>query len=300
MEGSMDLKELITFRTIIQQGTFSKSAMKLNYAQSTITNQIQRLERELGILLFKRGWDAELTPAGKIFAEEVDKLIAHWNFVSDQAKSLQKEEIGQLNIGIMETIAIRILPTIIERFHNLKPKITCEVTIGNTEFLSNILDQNLIDFAVCSESKKRVNLIFEPLFNEKISFIVSQNHSLAKEEKLTLEELYKHPLLIGDRTCLYRLKLEKEFSKFNKNPFYYSISQISAIPLFLDKLSGVGAVPSSLPLKEDIIRIPVELINNNIPIGILQNSKNQYISATKKLFLQILKEELSLLNRTTL
>ena len=200
----------------------------------------------------------------------------------------------------METIAIRILPTVIERFHNLKPKITCEVTIGNTEFLSNILDQNLIDFAVCSESQKRVNLIFEPLFNEKISFIVSQNHSLAKEEKLTLEELYKYPLLIGDRTCLYRLKLEKEFLKFNKNPFYYSISQISAIPLFLDKLSGVGAVPSSLPLKEDIIRIPVELINNNIPIGILQNSRNQYISSTKKLFLQILKEELSLLNRTTL
>ncbi|MCC5468310.1 hypothetical protein, partial [Pelosinus baikalensis] len=84
------------------------------------------------------------------------------------------------------------------------------------------------------------------------------------------------------------------------HPFYYSISQISAIPLFLDKLSGVGAVPSSLLLKEDIIRIPVELINNNIPIGILQNSKKQYISATKKLFLQILKEELSLLNRTTL
>lgn len=48
----MDLKELITFQTILRQGTFSKAAESLHYAQSTITNQIQRLEKELGISLF--------------------------------------------------------------------------------------------------------------------------------------------------------------------------------------------------------------------------------------------------------
>lgn len=41
----MDLKELMAFKTILQEGTFSRAAEKLNYAQSTITNQIQRLEK---------------------------------------------------------------------------------------------------------------------------------------------------------------------------------------------------------------------------------------------------------------
>lgn len=91
----MDLKELTTFRTIIEEGTFSKAAAKLNYAQSTVTSQIQRLEKELGFQLFKRGWDAELTSPGKLYAEEIDGLIQHWNFVMDQAKSLKRRRLAR-------------------------------------------------------------------------------------------------------------------------------------------------------------------------------------------------------------
>lgn len=83
----MDLKELITFQTILKEGTFSRAAEKLNYAQSTISNQMQRLEKEIGVQLFNRGWDVELTNAGKLFALEIEKLIQHWNEVTDLTKS---------------------------------------------------------------------------------------------------------------------------------------------------------------------------------------------------------------------
>lgn len=179
----MDLKELITFRTIIQERTFSNAALKLNYAQSTITNQVQRLEKELGIKLFERGWDAELTPSGKIFAEEVDNLIKHWNFVSEQAKFLQKEEIGVLNIGIIETLTVSILPKVLKKFAEYKPNITCNFIVGNTDSLSTALVNNSIDFAVCSSSNSRYNLPFEPIYNEKISFIVTNNHPFAKKNQ---------------------------------------------------------------------------------------------------------------------
>ncbi|MGO4496386.1 LysR family transcriptional regulator [Paenibacillus sp. 2RAB27] len=53
----------ITFQTILKEGTFSRAAEKLNYAQSTISNQMQRLEKEIGVQLFNRGWDVELTRA---------------------------------------------------------------------------------------------------------------------------------------------------------------------------------------------------------------------------------------------
>lgn len=92
----MDLKELITFQTILRQGTFSKAAESLHYAQSTITNQIQRLEKELGISLFYRGWEAELTPAGKIFAEEVDDLSTIGSLLRSRQRQYKKKKLELL------------------------------------------------------------------------------------------------------------------------------------------------------------------------------------------------------------
>ena len=51
----MDLKELKSFQAILKEGSFSKAAQKLNYAQSTVTTQIQKLEKEIGFSLFYRG-----------------------------------------------------------------------------------------------------------------------------------------------------------------------------------------------------------------------------------------------------
>ncbi|MFA9467021.1 MAG: LysR substrate-binding domain-containing protein [Velocimicrobium sp.] len=289
----MDLKELITFRTIIQERTFSNAAIKLHYAQSTITNQIQRLERELGIKLFQRGWDVELTPAGKIFAKEVDELINHWNFVSEQAKFLQKEEIGVLNIGVLETIATNILPEALKIFAYYKPNITCNFIVGNTDSLSTALVNKTIDFAVCSRNDTQDNLTFESIYNEKIDFIVDHNHPLAKKESVSWEQLLEYPFIIGGKNCLYSIRLEDEISKLSSKPFCYSISQISSIPLFAEKLSAVGVIISSLQVSRNYIRLPVDIANPFIPIGILQKSKNQYVSSTKKLFLEILKEEMT-------
>lgn len=290
----MDLKELITFRTIIEEKTFSNAAIKLHYAQSTITNQVQRLEKELGIKLFQRGWDAELTPAGKIFAEEVDGLINHWNFVSEQAKSLQKEEIGVLNIGIIETLADSILPKVLKKFAAYKPNITFNFIVGNTDYLSTALINNSIDFAICANSLNGYNLSFESIYNEKISFIVYKDHPFAKKNSISIDKLLEYPLIIGGESCLYRITLENELSKLTSRPLCYSISRISSIPSLVQTLSGIGVVVSSLQLAENFVEIPVAINNPYIPIGILQKPKNHYISYTRKLFLEILREEIQL------
>lgn len=152
----MDLKELTTFQTILQEGNFSKAAAKLNYAQSTITNQVQRLEKELGIKLFKRGWDSELTAAGQIVATEIDKLIQHWNYVAEQAKALQKEEIGTLSIGGLESLTEQVLPNSLKRFRDYKPNVSCHFVIGNTASLSRSLLQNVLTLPYAENLPKRL------------------------------------------------------------------------------------------------------------------------------------------------
>ncbi|WP_283655404.1 LysR family transcriptional regulator [Paenibacillus sp. RC334] len=290
----MDLKELTTFRTIIEEGTFSKAAAKLNYAQSTVTSQVQRLEKELGFQLFKRGWDAELTAAGNYYAEEVDGLIQHWNYVLDQAKSLKKEEIGTLHIGVIETVAATVLPEVLRQFREHKPNMTCHFTVGNTDALSNALMENTLDFAICGEPYSIPSLHFEPVYHEQIAFIVSRDHPFAAKSELHLEDLYEYPLIVGGKNCLYHIRLEKELSRFPPMPFFYTVSQISSIPSFVKTISSVGVVLSSLPLPDELITIPLQLADPSIPVGLLHSSQHQqYMPSAQKLLMQLVKEQLS-------
>ena len=95
----MELKELIAFKTILEEGTFSKAAETLHYAQSTVTMQIQRLEKEIGFPLFDRTADMRLTDAGILFSQEIDNLLTHWYEVINYSKALEKMKLGRLQSG---------------------------------------------------------------------------------------------------------------------------------------------------------------------------------------------------------
>ncbi|BBI33310.1 LysR family transcriptional regulator [Cohnella abietis] len=291
----MDLKELTAFQTILQEGTFSKAALKLNYAQSTITNQIQRLEKELGIKLFKRGWDSELTASGRIFAAEIDKLIQHWNYVTEQAKALQKEELGSLSIGGIEPLIEQVLPNSLLQFREHKPNISCHFIIGNTDSLVRGVQQHQLDFALCGEPTDSSLFHFEPLYEERISFIVANNHPLAGKDGVVFEQLFDYPLIIGGNTCLYYLRISKQLTKYTQTPFLHTVSQISAIPGFVQRIPAVGVVLDSTELPPNVMKIEVELKDSTIPIGLLQLRNQEYISSSKNLLMQYIKEEINLI-----
>lgn len=291
----MDLKELKAFRTIIEEGTFSKAAEKLHYAQSTITNQIQRLEKELGIQLFKRGWDAELTEAGKIYAKEVEMLINHWNLVAEKAANLQKEEIGNIYIGISEVLTEKVLPNAIKKFSTYKPKVGCHFIIGNTDTLSKtLMADDSLDFVCSGEPTDMTGLHFDSLYQEEISFIVSSKHLLSQKENLELMDILSYPFVTGGSSCLYRLQLEREFSAhLGSTPFFHSVSQISAIPEIIQQTDFIGVVLLSTSLPDGVVKIPVKLENPFLPIGILTRRNAKYISQSRQLFLNCLKEEIT-------
>ncbi|WP_341278683.1 LysR family transcriptional regulator [Paenibacillus sp. FSL H8-0537] len=290
----MDLKELTTFQTIVQEGNFSKAALKLHYAQSTVTSQVQRLEKELGIQLFNRGWDAELTAAGQLFAAEVDKLIGHWHYVAEQAKALQQEEIGTVSIGALESLAKQVLPASLRRFQELKPRVSCHFVIGNTDTLSRAVLQGSLDFAICGEPADSAAFRFEPLFEESIAFVATNDHPLASRKGIDFAELLAYPLLIGGATCLYYLRLSKQFSRYDNAPLLHTISQISAIPAFIQQTAAIGVVLASTQLAPNLVALDVQLKDASIPIGLLQLRNEAYASTSKHQLMRFIKEELSL------
>ncbi|MFF2090518.1 LysR family transcriptional regulator [Paenibacillus sp. NPDC058174] len=288
----MDLKELIAFRTIVEEGTFSKAAAKLNYAQSTITNQIQRLEKQLGFALFQRGWEAELTAAGRIYAEEVQSLIRHWQYAEDLAKSLEKEEIGIIAIGAVEPAAAALLPGILRRLAERKPAFNWSVTVANTDALLQDIRSGKLDFAICGDHPLRNGLHFEPLYAEGLSFIADDTHPLASRTSLSLSDLLPYPLIAGGDNCLYHIRLDEEFSLLPSRPLTHTVTQLSLLPSFVQGSSRIGATLASLPLPSGVTKLDVLMREPHISIGLLHRREPNYLSATKRSVIELIKEQI--------
>lgn len=297
----MDIKELRTFQTIVAEGTFTRAAEKLHYAQSTITNQIKRLERELGIQLFERGWEAKLTESGKIYAKEVDSLIHHWQTLVEKAADLKQEEVGNIYIGVTEMLTKQVIPDTIKSFHKIKPKMGCQITINHSnELAKSLLTDDSLDIVCCGEPTDMKGLQFLPLYQEEISLIVSANHPLLKIENLTLANCLSYILVTGGPDCLYRLQLERELASYATEPICHSINQISAIPTMIRATDFVGVVLKSTSLPSDIKRLNLILKNPLLSIGLLRRKQDLPLCQTKMLFQNCLEKAIKNNNESSL
>ncbi len=283
----MDMKEVTAFATIIKEGTFTKAANKLNYAQSTITNQIQRLETELGVKLFERDWGAKLTPQGETFAEHVDNLLQHWDYVIDEMALLGSEEKGIINIGIHENFA-NIIPVIFKRFKLVRPHFKCNFVVATTELFSNMLLENKIDFALCGKLMLKETFTFEKIYNEEICFITSKKHPLVGKER-QIDELYDFPIVTGGRNCITSHRLKEEFDDFYSEAIIHSTTMVSLIPIMVEETDAIGVVTKSIQIDNSVCYLDVEMKNPVIEIGVLSNQEFVYLTATKKILIDLIK-----------
>jgi len=288
----MDLKELTAFQTIVQEGTFSRAAEKLNYAQSTITNQIQRLEKELGVQLFDRRWDVQLTSAGQLFAAEVDDLIRHWHDVAELARAIQHDEVGTIRAGGIESVIDTVMADSVRRFQQQKPRMACQIVSGNTDSLLNSLLRDELDFAICGEPSDHSAFYFEPLYDERTILIADHNHPLCVKDQVAFEDILAYPVTTGGNTCLYHLQFSNYLSRFRREPLLVnSMNRISSIPHYIKQTLAVGIVLESTPLVPEVKPIEVDLDLPRIPIGLLQSRRREYATESSIHLLQRMMKE---------
>ncbi|EJR54751.1 hypothetical protein IIM_01691 [Bacillus cereus VD107] len=290
----MEMKELLTFKKIIEEGTFSQAAKQLNYAQSTVTTHIKKLENEIGFLLFERGWDARLTEEGELFAEEVENLLTHWEYSISQAQRISNEEKGSLRIGLLESVAKRLLPIILKFLNAEKPYIHCDFVVGNTALLSEMIEQNKIDFAVCGNNKNISGVKFVPVSFEQIEFIVNHpNHPLLQKNPVEIFDIIDYPIIVGESSC-YSYQSVNSFLAENNLSFkrVYSCSALHLIPqsLFGD---SIGIIPKGTVLNDKILSFEINKFDSKISIGILISCrKSNYLSKTKQQVMKIIEASL--------
>ncbi|MGE7218524.1 LysR family transcriptional regulator [Priestia koreensis] len=149
----MELRHLITFKTIIEKGGFKKAADHLGYAQSSVTNHVKDLEEELNQRLFDRlGKKVVLTTFGKEFFPYANKIIDLYTEVKEKANHYD-EPSGNLRIGSFEILTSCRLPQILLEYKEKYPKVNLSISSIDYQNLNSELQNGNIDLALVLDKK---------------------------------------------------------------------------------------------------------------------------------------------------
>nr|WP_274528554.1 LysR family transcriptional regulator [Paenibacillus piscarius] len=258
------MKTLKTFHLIVQYGSFNRAAQEMNYAQSTVTMQMQKLESELGVKLIERGKEISLTEAGRLFHEQSLQITKHMEYLQTSLSNLKSGDSGHIRIGVTEPTASYRLPGVLRNFMTGHPNVRISVEISNTPTLKERVLQGEIDFALSTAPDLGSELHFEPLFQEEFAVLMPENHPLARKEVIAPQEFQGYRLLITSATCPYRRKLEMVLQESgNLMLDTMEIGSMTALKHYVENGLGIALVPKIM-IEPEVSGTTVRMVSGSL------------------------------------
>lgn len=193
----MEMHQLRYMVALARTGNFSRAAEQCNVAQPSLSQQIQKLEAELGEPLFDRmKRQARLTPHGTAFLRRALRILEEVDAAKREAGDALDLQQGSVALGALPTIAPYILPQIITRFSALFAGVDLTVLEDTTADLLKLVLAYEVDFALVSEPIIDDRLVVTELFTEELVLALPPKHRLTKKRTLTPADLRDEKLIV--------------------------------------------------------------------------------------------------------
>ncbi len=203
----MDLTYLRTFREVAKRQSFTRAAEELGYAQSSVTMQIQKIEKEYGVPLIERhGRQLRLTPPG----EELLTLFVEILDLYDRSKETIAQQIGgTLTIGTIDSLAAFYLPPYLQQLRTKFPKLNIHLqTMQEASLVSKIKDGE-VDIGLMLDRNTADSVLERTVIrDEPLVLIAPINHPLAERDAVTLQDLNNCEFIVSEESCIYRSLFE--------------------------------------------------------------------------------------------
>ncbi len=291
----MELRQLDTFITIAKLKSFSKAAQELQYAQSSITSQIQILEQELNVRLFERlGHTISLTSEGKSLLPIAKEMLKLSNDAKKIAES-SKEPMGTLNIGAVESLCVTRLPKLFKEYRLRYPQVELLIKFGSKDIFLNSLKENTLDIAFFVDQKIVENDYNSTLeIPEPMALLCSPDHPFAKMDKVYPKDLSDESLILTEAECGYRILFNSMMSQFHvKSRSVIETGNVQAIKQLT--LSGMGiAFLSQTSVEDELLQKRLVKLKWMGPEFLIYTQvlhyKTKWMSASLKAFIDLMQE----------
>lgn len=242
----IDTHKINIFLSAVEETSFSAAAKKLKMSQPAVSLQIQALEQQLGVELFRRtGRNVVLTEAGHALVPLARQMLGLSNHIEETMCSLRGKLVGQLAIGCAATPTQYILPRLAIMFKQQNPDVSIQIQIMDPQdVVDRLLEQEIHMGVLAYEPRHRV-IKTRPFMEDETVLLVPRGHRWADRSEVSLKELAN-----GDTTLL----VEQE--RRHSDPLWRRLEKI-APPEVMESAIALGCPEAILAAIESSLGIAI-------------------------------------------
>ncbi len=241
----MEVHQLRYFLAVAQERHFGRAAARCHVAQPSLSQQIMKLEEELGERLFERGRDGvSLTSAGRVFRSHAERVMAEL----EQARRAVEEHrgviTGPVTLGALPTVAPYVLPRVLKAFGRRSPLVEVVVHEDVTASLVDAIERKELELGLVSLPVVGRSLQEVRLFTEELCVALPVNHPLGNKAHLKLGDLVDERfILMKEGHCLSGQTLQFCQARQLAPQVSFRSAQIETVRAFVAGGQGISLVP---------------------------------------------------------
>lgn len=186
----MEFHQLRYICAIAETGSFSRAAERCHVAQPSLSQQVLKLEEDLGTKLFDRlGRSVHLTEAGRAFLPHARSILHHMEAARLSVTTQSADVRGSVAVGVIPTVAPYLMPGYTASFAKEYPEAKLRIVEETTPVLVESLRSLSIDIAILALPLRHKDLEAIPLLTEPMFAVLPKDHPRAGAKVLSLKEL---------------------------------------------------------------------------------------------------------------
>ena len=193
----MTITQLKYTLAVAEHGNFTTASDKCFVTQPTLSMKVQKLEEELGVVIFNRSTKPlQVTEVGQKVLFQAKKIVEESSRMNDVVSEEKGIIGGTLKVGIIPTVSSTLLPLFLNIFTKKHKNVELKIEEFNTETINQKLEDNTIDCAIAATPLNNNRIIERPLYYEPFVAYVPEHHFLAGNKILEIDDLSNGDILI--------------------------------------------------------------------------------------------------------
>jgi len=305
----VNLKSLKIFCDIVARRSFSRAAEDNGISQSGASQVVGQLESRLGVQLIERSRRPLVpTKEGQVFFDGCLKLIARYDALEDEVRSLREEVAGRVRVAAIYSVGLHLMSRHVQEFTSRHPRANVRLEYLHPERVLESVENGQADIGIVSYPRSTRSLEAEPWRDEPMVLVCAPGHPFADRVEVSLGELDGVAMVGFDADLVIRHEIDRALVAHDAAPrVVMAFDNIEAIKRAVEIDAGVSLLPEPtigrelaagtlvavrlaplkpLPGRSENPATPTELVR---PLGIVR-SRGKPLAHTVERFIALLRE----------
>jgi LysR family transcriptional regulator, nitrogen assimilation regulatory protein len=238
-------KKLDHFLKIVQAGSLSRAADRMNISQPALSRELRELEAEMGAKLLRRhARGVGLTTGGEAFKKRAELILGLLDTIRDEVHAAADQPSGRVAFGLPASMSGCLAVPLVRDSRQKHPLVRLQVREGTSYQLRSALLARELDFAVLTAPVSEPQLIVRPLLTEPFVIVGPVGSPLTGRRQIALEEVTTFPLILPMMPNATRILIETAFERAGHVPKIALETDMAPFAEFISDGVGYAILPA--------------------------------------------------------